>query len=203
MEKHNTQIKITEHDITAPVPPFTAITTISCVTKEMHKLTPCRQNLKVHHSIHKSLLPVPILSQLNPLNPSPRSILIPSYHLHLSLPSGIFPSGFPAKTLYTFLSSPKHATCPAHLILLYVICIMMFSDEYKLLCNFLHYPVTSYLLSPNIFLRTLFSNTSSLFSSLNVRDQVSHPYKTTGRIMILSILTFTFLDSRHKDKRPH
>jgi hypothetical protein len=26
-----------------------------------------------------------------------------------------------------------------------------------------------------------------------VRDQVSHPYKTTGRIMVLYILTFTFL----------
>jgi hypothetical protein len=33
-----------------------------------------------------------------------------------------------------------------------------------------------------------------------VRDQVSHPYKTTGRIMVLYILTFTFLDSRREDK---
>jgi hypothetical protein len=34
-----------------------------------------------------------------------------------------------------------------------------------------------------------------------VRDQVSHPYKTTGRIMFLCILTFTFLKKRRKDKR--
>jgi phosphate starvation-inducible membrane PsiE len=61
------------------------------------------------------------------------------------------------------------------------------------LCNILHSPVTSSLLVPNILLRTLFSNTLSLCSSLSVRDQVSHPYKTTGRIMILYILTFTFL----------
>jgi hypothetical protein len=33
-----------------------------------------------------------------------------------------------------------------------------------------------------------------------VRDQVSHPYKTTGRIMVLYVLTFTFLDSRRDDK---
>jgi hypothetical protein len=70
------------------------------------------------------------------------------------------------------------------------------------LCNFLHSPVTSSLLGPNILLRTLFSNILRLCSYLSVRDQVSHPYKTTGRIMVLYILTFTFLDSRRYDKRP-
>jgi hypothetical protein len=40
------------------------------------------------------------------------------------------------------------------------------------LCNFLHSPVTSSLLGSNILLRTLFSNTLSLCSSLSVRDQV-------------------------------
>jgi hypothetical protein len=39
------------------------------------------------------------------------------------------------------------------------------------------------LFGPDILLRTLFSNTLSLFSSLNMRYQVSHPYKTNGRIM--------------------
>jgi hypothetical protein len=34
-----------------------------------------------------------------------------------------------------------------------------------------------------------------------VRDQVSHPYKITGRFMILYILTFTFLDTRRESKR--
>jgi hypothetical protein len=61
--------------------------------------------------------------------------------------------------------------------------------------KFLHSPVISSLLDPNILLRTLFSNTLSLCSSL------SHPYKMTGRIMVLCILTFTFLDSRQDDKR--
>jgi hypothetical protein len=57
------------------------------------------------------------------------------------------------------------------------------------------------LLGPYILLSTLFSNTLSLCSSLNVRDQVSHPYKTTGRFILLYILTLTFLDSRREDRR--
>ena len=65
-------------------------------------------NLKVYYRIHKCQSPVPSLSQINPVHtPHPTSwrfVLILSSHLRLGLPSGLFPSGFPTKTLYTSLS---------------------------------------------------------------------------------------------------
>jgi hypothetical protein len=90
------------------------------------------------------------------------------------------------------------ATCPSHLILLrlddsiYIwwrvhlikVLIMQFSPTYYFV-----------LLCPNILLSILFSNTFSLCSSLNVRDQVSCPYKKTrSEIIVLYILILTILN---------
>jgi hypothetical protein len=46
----------------------------------------------------------------------------------------------------------------------------------------------------------LFSNGLSLCSSLNIRDQVSHPYRTTGNIIVLYIIILAILDRRREDK---
>ena len=73
-------------------------------------------NPEVHDRFHKS--PLPILSQLNPVHGSHfiswRCILILSSHLRLGLPSGLFPSVIPTKTLsaplFSLMSrSPCHS----------------------------------------------------------------------------------------------
>jgi hypothetical protein len=78
------------------------------------------------------------------------------------------------------LPFPIWATCQAHLILIDFITRTILGEEYRSwsssLWSFLHSPVTSSLLGPNILLNTRFSNTLSLRSPLNVSDQVSRPY---------------------------
>jgi hypothetical protein len=46
----------------------------------------------------------------------------------------------------------------------------------------------------------MLSNTFSLCSSFTAIDQVSHPYRTTGKIIVIYILMFTFLGIKRKDK---
>jgi hypothetical protein len=131
---------------------------------------------------------------------STRSIWI-STHLHLGFPSDLFPSGFLTIHLYIFLFSPIRATCPTHLILDLIILIIV-GEECNLrsssLCSFSAFPS----LHPSLV--HIFSVPCSqifcLCSFLKVRDQVSHPYRTTGNIIVLYILISTFLDNRQEDE---
>jgi hypothetical protein len=147
---------------------------------------------------------IPILSQISVVHTAPfylsKSMLMLSSHLLLGLHSGLFRSGFPSSIQYAFMLSPMRATRPVHFILLDF--IIIFGEEYKSwsfsLCCFLQPPVTLSLFHPNILLNILFSNTLSLCSFLNVRDQVSHPYRTTSKIIVLYILIIMSVDEKTK-----
>ena len=105
---------------------------------------------------HLSLSWASSIQSIPPHPTSWRSILILSSHLRLGLPRGLLPSGFPTKTLYTPLPSTIRTTCPAHLFLLDFITHTILGEQYRSLssslCSFLHSPVTSSLLGPNILL---------------------------------------------------
>jgi hypothetical protein len=93
--------------------------------------------------------------------------------------------------------------CPAHHILDLINRIILGEEcrSYSLsLFRLPHSPVMSSLLGPNIFHSTLFSNTLSLCSFLRMRYQVSHPYKTTGKITVLYTFNLYFWIANWKTK---
>ena len=106
-----------------------------------------------------------------------RSVLILSTQLRLCLPSGLFSSGFPTKTLYTPLSSPIRATCPAQLILLHFIARTILGEQYKLFTS----SFCSSLLGRNKPQRSIFKTPSACVpSSMSATKCDTHTTQQAG-----------------------
>jgi hypothetical protein len=158
----------------------------------------------VHCHMHNCPPPVSILSQIYLVHSLTSQFLETHLLLFSSLrldhPSFLFPPGVPTMSLFTHLYLHTLHTC-------YILCLPHFLDliirtilgeVYRplssSLSSFLHSPVTTFDLVPNILLRILLSNSLCVRSSLSVSDHVIHSYKTTGKIIILHIIMFKFLN---------
>ena len=148
------------------------------------------RNPKVHYRTYKRPPPVSTLGQPNPVHiPTSHLLKIHPNIIHPSTPrypqwspSFRFPHQDPIQP--PLLTHTRHMPSPSHSSRFYyprnigwgvqIIQLLVMQSP--------PFPVTSSLLSPNILLNTMFSKTLSFFSSCNVSDQVSHPYKTTGKL---------------------
>jgi hypothetical protein len=136
-----------------------------------------------------------ILSQMNPIHTFHPYFL--KIHFNIILPSTprycewSFSLRLSNHNFYAFLFSRMRATC------LSISCLIWSHDNIwwrvkimdvlekqfsPLSCHFIPF-------GSDILLSTLLSNILNLCSSLNARDQVWHPYKTTGKIIVLCYST--------------
>ena len=110
-------------------------------------------NSKVYKQVSKSLPLVPMFSWTHTISACCLKIHL-SYHPRKGLPSGLFSSDVPTKTLHTFLFSSMHASNPSLLFLLNLFTHTILGEQHQSwsssLCSFLHPPTTSSLLGPHI-----------------------------------------------------
>jgi len=132
-----------------------------------------------------------ILSQMNKIQSLPCYFFTINFNdifpSPLGIPPSIFTSRFPTKTLDVFHFSYIRPTSDATRILPDLIHVILFDHKYKLqsfsLCNFLFLPIICpSLIGPNIYISNRISDAPNVFSSVSVRYQILHPYKTTEKI---------------------
>ena len=165
-------------------------------------------NPKVHYCIHKYLPPLPVLRQYNTIHPSPSHFLM--IHFNSIIPY----TPRSSKWTLSIRSSHQnpvwtclvphmcHMLCPSHASWFdHLINIWWCVESLKFLTVW-SFQLPCYLVRLRLrYFPQHLLNTLSLCSSLNVRNQTLHPYKTRGKITILYILIFMFLDGNLEDKR--
>jgi len=144
-------------------------------------------NPKVHYRVHKSQSLISILIQTHSIHNSLPYFPKINFNINFTFTSNssawFLPFRFSGLNFVGFahLSHARYMPHPTQ---------PPFDKAYNLwsssLCSLLQPPATSSLLG-SILLSTLFPNIPNLCPSLSVRDQVSHPYKKTGKIIVLFI----------------
>jgi hypothetical protein len=129
------------------------------VTQVMHNISPPPPRLSRNPRFTGAFIKpasVPYRQSQEPLNtPNLFSNIHFNIILHLrsGLQSSLFPTGFPTQTSYRFIILPVQAACPAHLVLLDLIILVVCGEKFELwslsLCSFPHPPVASFLFEPN------------------------------------------------------
>jgi hypothetical protein len=96
-------------------------------------------------------------------NSCPLLFIFLKIHFNITVPQKLSSSIRSLSHIFFHQNPPVHVTCPTNLSLLAFITRIIFGEQYRPWssspCSFLYSPVASFLLGPNILLRTLFWNT--------------------------------------------